>query len=451
MRRAAAIGGRPGARCLARLISVARDGYTEFRTQAFELLQSDSVEEAPARTEFAEPLRKEPRSPQAQTLARLAARAILRDAGRGLQSFGPIPLRQLIDYSGDGALRADVPPRSPGRKVELNDLGAARQYSIAAIDRGSTQISETVLLPNGTCALAMGEVGLKLITRDGRTIAHFDEPADRVVVSDSGGKFITMARRGSVWCLSRVDVQSRKIATWCHAEISRFTTTFDGATWYVASGQDLYAIDATTRRLDALWRIPDLGHFVGPFTLASTKLEFVTYKDKNFWFWEYQLPQLRLKNKTLLPFSRPLDTVREIRLGSCSESGILDCSAVLPSQETTGAETAVALAARQILFRKTNGSWTEFLAIGMDEQVLADPVIASNWLALCLASKSATRILVYGYTKGAKPVLRIEIRIEGKCNPNVRFDGSLLTISDDLGHLRAYELTHGEQVRDLNL
>jgi len=451
MRRAAAIGGRPGARSLARLISVARDGNTEFRTQAFELLQSDSVEEAPARTEFAETLRKEPRSPETQTLARLAARAILRDAGQGLQSLGPIPLRQLIDYSGDGALRADVPPRSPGRKVELNDLGAARQYSIAANDRGSMQISEAVLLPNGTCAVAMGEVGLKLITRDGRTIAHFDEPADRVVVSDSGGKFITMARRGSVWCLSRVDVQSRRIATWCHAEISRFTTTFDGATWYIASGQDLYAIDATSRRLDALWRIPDLGHFVGPFTLASTKLEFVTYKDKNFWFWEYQLPQLRLKNKTLLPFSSPLDTVREIRLGSCSESGIFDCSALLPPRETTGAETDVALAARQILFRKTNGSWTEFLAIGMDEQVLADPVIASNWLALCLASKLATRILVYGYTKGAKPVLRIEIRIEGKCNPSVRFDGSLLTISDDLGHLRAYELTHGEQIRDLNL
>jgi AAA lid domain len=245
-------------------------------------------------------------SPQTQTLARLAARAILRDAGQGLQSLGPIPLRQLIDYSGDGALRADVPPRSPGRKVEINDLGAARQYSVAANDRGSTQISEAVLLPNGTCAVALGEVGLKLITRDGRTIAHFDEPADRVVVSDGGGKFITMAHRGSVWCLSRVDVQSRRIAPWCHAEISRFTTTFDGATWHMASGQDLYAIDATSKRLDALWRIPDLGHFVGPFTLASTKLEFVTYKDKNFWFWEYQLPQLRLKNKTLLPFSRPL-------------------------------------------------------------------------------------------------------------------------------------------------
>jgi hypothetical protein len=50
-----------------------------------------------------------------------------------------------------------------------------------------------------------------------------------------------------------------------------------------------------------------------------------------------------------------------------------------------------------------------------------------------------------GVARGAKPVLRIEIRIEGRSNPS---DGSLLTISNDLGHLRAYELTYGEQVRD---
>ena len=140
-----------------------------------------------------------------------------------------------------------------------------------------------------------------------------------------------------------------------------------------------------------------------------------------------------------------------IRLGSSSESGVLDCSSVLPPQENTAAETVVALAARQILFRKTNGSWAEFLTLGTDEQVLTDPVIAASWLALCLVSKSAARILVYSYAKSAKPILRIEIRIEGTCNPSVRFDGPLLTIADDLGHLRAYELTYGEQIRDLTI
>ena len=450
MSRAAAMGGRPGARSLARLMSVAQRGYREFWPQVLELLHSDSVEEASARTEFAETLRKEPKSPQTQTLARVAARAILRDAGQGLHSLGPIPLRQLIDYSGDGALRADIPPRSPGRKAELKDLSAARRYFIAANDRGSTQISEAVLLQNGTCAVAMGEVGLKLITRDGRTIAHFDEPADRVVASEAGSRVITMARRGNVWSLSKVDVQSRKAAPWCHAEINRFATSFDGATWYVGCGQDLYAIDTTSQRLDALWRIPDLGHFAGPLTLASAKLDFVTYKDENFWLWEYQLPKLRLKNKMLLPFSRPLGTVREIRLGSCSESGVLDCSSILAPQATTSTETENT-SAWQVLFRTTDGSWNKFLALGTEEQVLSDPVIAANWLAVCLASKATTRILVYSYEKGSRPVLRIEVEIEGKCRPTVRFDGSLLTIADDLGHLRAYELTYGEQIRELTL
>jgi hypothetical protein len=400
--------------------------------------------------EFAENLRKEPKSPQTQTLARLAVRAVLRDVGQGMHSLGPIPMRQLIDYSGDGALRADMPPLSQGRKVELNDLGASRQYSIGANDRGSAQISDAVLLPSGSCAVAMGEVGLKLLTRDGRTIAHFDQPADRIVVSENGSKIITMGYRGAVWSLSRVDVLSRKATTWCHAEISRFATGFDGATWYVVRGQDLYAIDATSQRLDALWRIPDLGHFVGPLTLASAKLDFVTYQDKTFWVWEYQLPQLRLKGKTLLPISRPPETVREIRLVSCSESGVLDCSTVLAPQAPISSET-LSTSACQILFRKTNGGWTEFLTLGADEQVLADPVVTTNWLALCLSSKAATRILVYSYAKGAKPALRIEIGIEGRCNPSIRFDGSLLTIADDLGHLRAYELTYGEQIRELNI
>jgi len=48
----------------------------------------------------------------------------------------------------------------PGRKIELNDLGAARQYFIAANDRGSTQISELCCFRTELAAVAMGEVGL---------------------------------------------------------------------------------------------------------------------------------------------------------------------------------------------------------------------------------------------------------------------------------------------------
>jgi hypothetical protein len=133
-----------------------------------------------------------------------------------------------------------------------------------------------------------------------------------------------------------------------------------------------------------------------------------------------------------------------------SGSGVLDCSSVLAPQPGTGTGTENA-SAWQILFRKTSGSWNEFWPVGRDEQVLSDPVISADWLALCLTSKTATRILVYSYAEGVRPVLRIEIGIDGKCNPSVRFDGPWLTIADDLGHLRAYELTYSEQIRDLTL
>jgi len=297
----------------------------------------------------------------------------------------------------------------------------------------------------------MGEVGLRLITRDGRTVAHFDEPADRIVVSENGNRIITLARRGEVWSLSKIDVQSRRIARWCDAEISRYAPSFDGTTWYIACAHDLYAIDSTSNRLDALWRIPDLGNFAGPLTLTSTQLHFVTFKDKNFWLWEYQLPQMRLKSKTLLPFSRPLETVREVRLGACPESGILDCSTVMTLPEAGKSGSEPANNANQILFRKTNGSWVEFLKVGEDERVLIDPIISANWAAICLGSKRSTRILAYNYARGTKPDLRIDIGIEGRCNPCVRFDSSLLTIADDLGHFRAYELTYGEQIRALDI
>jgi len=56
--------------------------------------------------------------------------------------------------------------------------------------------------------------------------------------------------------------------------------------------------------------------------------------------------------------------------------------------------------------RKSYSSRTEDRRIPRSgfARVLADPVVASDWLALCLASKAATRILVYSYAKGTRPV-----------------------------------------------
>ena len=47
---------------------------------------------------------------EAQTLARVTARAILRDAGQNTSALTAKQFTRLINFSGDGPLRTDVPP-----------------------------------------------------------------------------------------------------------------------------------------------------------------------------------------------------------------------------------------------------------------------------------------------------------------------------------------------------
>lgn len=450
MRRAVEIGGKPGARVLARLVEVARTDFPEWKTRASTLLEDDSPELAPARLEFAETLRKQPKCPETQTLARLATRTMLRDAGRGLPPLAPIPLRQLADYSCDGALRADIPTRQPGRKIELSDLSLPREYFVSADDCGSAQLLDAALLPNGRCLVALGEPGLHLLTRDGSAIAHFDQPANRIVVSENGSRAIALGRRGESWHLSKIDLQSRKVERWCEAEISHFAPSFDGSVWYLASGQDVYAIDAGASRLDALWRIPGVGRVVSPLTTAQSTMSLITFQDNNFWLWEYQLPEMRLKNKNLLPFSRALESVVHLRLLSCPDSGALDVSTVLPASQTVEGEVS-AEQPQQILFRKNNGNWVELLRLQIGEQVSSDPVLAGNWFVVCITSKTRTRILLYQVAKASVPVVRLSVEIEGSANPKVRLDSSTLAVADDSGRLQVFELTYGERIRDIRL
>jgi hypothetical protein len=300
------------------------------------------------------------------------------------------------------------------------------------------QIYEARLLPNGNCVLALGEAGLRLITRDGRTVAQFDEPADHLVASNTGAKIIALSRRGGTWTLSKLDVASRKMMKWCHAEIDRFVPTYEASAWYVTRGTDLYAIDVASHRLDALWKIPDLGVFLGPLSSRSGQLNLLTQNEGVIWHWTYRLPDLKLVQKIdRSPFVTK-ETIGEIRLCG-SESGVVDYSSVVPP------------GGNQIQYTSGNGAWTEVLSLQADEQLLSDPVTVEGWLAICVGSPTATRICVYSHPKISGLRLRIEITMEGQCRPCVRIDGSILTIADDLGRLRAYELTYGEQIGNLNL
>ncbi len=133
-----------------------------------------------------------------------------------------------------------------------------------------------MFLPNGRTLAAIGEAGVLLLNREGRTVAHFDQPADQLVISDHGDCAIAMARRGEVWRLARLDLLSRHAEEWCEAHVDAFASDHEGSMWFIGAREDFYAIDVNAKRFDALWRVPNVGGTAVLVARSKTSCRFVT-------------------------------------------------------------------------------------------------------------------------------------------------------------------------------
>jgi hypothetical protein len=237
---------------------------------------------------------------QVELLARVAARALVRDLQNETLLLDSKKLKELIEFTGDASLNADVP--AAGALKHRRPQPHPGVPEIAAHDIGRTPLTDAALLPGGRMLLALGEAGMQLLARDGRVIAHFDQPAHQLVLSRDGNRAIAIAPRGEISRLARVDLGNRSAAWWCDAPITAHQRGFDGFIWYVASGADCFVIDTLAKNFEPLWRIPDMGRI---FALQSnperTRLWLVTdtpdRPNLGVMLWCYEQPSMRLRWK----------------------------------------------------------------------------------------------------------------------------------------------------------
>ena len=265
---------------------------------------------------------------QVELLARLAARALVRDLQNEAVLLESKQLKELIEFTGDASLNADVPAAGALRHRRPEPRPGVPE--IAAHDIGRTAITDAALLPNGRLLLALGESGMQLLTRQGRVMAHFDEPAHRLVISADGNRAIAIAPRGAISRLARVDLANRSAAYWCDAPITAHHRDFDGSIWHVACGADLFVIDTLARGFEPLWRIPDMGRVMALQTnREGTRLWVVTdtpdRPNLGVMLWCYELPLLRLRWKADLVMSAypPEDSRHSLRQREAPEQTLL--------------------------------------------------------------------------------------------------------------------------------
>jgi len=325
-------------------------------------------------------------------------------------------------------------PPLPAQPIEsLRSRSTPVTLRVEAGDAGALAATDAVFLPGGRTVVALGEAGARLLSRDGRVIAEFAEPTHRLVVSDNGDRAIALAPRGDVWRLARLDLLSRRAETWCEAKVDAWAESYDGSLWFLGAGEDFYAIDATARRFDALWRVPD----VGGRTLAVARLGFVVTfltGGRGFEEWRYDLPLLRLRARNAVTlFPDDVAVTRPPKL-AISPDGVVADATEIHEQITLRLSWA--------------GAVRHTLRLGAEGDVPAPPSILAGIAAAPVVTASGARVRVVD-TASARVLIDVELAGARHASARVRDDA--VTIADDRGRVLAFELGSGALVRNLRL
>ncbi|MDW8250798.1 MAG: hypothetical protein RMJ98_15990, partial [Myxococcales bacterium] len=187
-------------------------------------------------------------SPGVVALARPLLRAMLRDAG--IQGEEPPVLDRLRARFGDPALQADWP------SVTAGVLSGALTVHVPKALAGTLPIRDAALLPGGKALVALGEAGIWLLSRAGKTLRHFEEPATELVLSSRGDRALALAPRGRLWRVARLDLLGWRSRVWQEVELTAWSPEFRGASWLVGvQGGLLCEIDALDPEWSSLWKI----------------------------------------------------------------------------------------------------------------------------------------------------------------------------------------------------
>jgi hypothetical protein len=446
LERAVAGGGAVGARMLAVQAALFPERLAEVRAAAQGFLEDDGAEGAEARRALAEGLLAERKEAALGPLMRPAARALLRDRGEG-RPVGEAMLAELVEASGDRALRTDWPSLPPlGAAVPVARRSAPLVQRVEADARGALPALDAAVLPGGRLLVALGEAGVRLVSREGRTVAHFAAPAERLVVSDAGTRALALAARGELWRVSRLDLSARTWRPWLELRLQSWADTYDGQGWFVAEPEPgrVVLLDALAERPRALWHLPDVTVH-GPVARTTEALCFVAAEGGDFdssWgtkaeVWRYALPGPTLRARADLRAGAPPEEARsvlfDVRPGP--DGQVAYHLLHLPSQEEPDILRTLRLAVRG-----PNGA---VVATPREAFTGSVPTCAVGAGLVVRASPDEEGLEVTG-SGAAGLELRLVLRLVGAKAGWLRLQGEHLLVGDDTGRLLTVDLLTGE-------
>ncbi len=425
---------------LALELSIEPARFASVYTALTPLLADRGPEAVPLRARLATEL-LELQAHAAKPIARELTRELFADAAqlgdRGLAASAS----KLADWIG-GAFSADQPAVVTFERRLSNEPTV---YRYAAHDTGARRIFD-VHQYGSRFAVALGEAGVALVDRMGKRIAHFDVPAEALVVSEDGSRLLALAQRGDAQRVSQIDLATRRSQAWGELQMGAAARTFDGQTWLIASppgtAPELLLLDVLDASPSVLRRIPlpDGVLAVSALQLVGQHCEVIAKTAHEFPDrLRFELPSWTLRRRSTVSFG-PANVAHTWR----------HASAVVPS------DPPLVLASWfPRLGENRSGVW---LRNGESELQLPFAEKESHTLALwadgnlfaaALSSEhSGTRVLI-GQLLGQRILL--DIQLETTRALQIRLSMGRALICDDAGRLLGFDLSAARCIHDLRL
>jgi hypothetical protein len=276
-----------------------------------------------------------------------------------------------------------------------------------------------VPLSGGRLLVALGEAGARLVTGDGRCVAHFDVPAFSLVLSMHEDRALALAPRGRVKRLSRLDLTQRRAEPWCDTRVDAFAPVYDGNLWFLAVEDTVMAVDALAAEPRALWRVPRVGGQVLAVAVGPTELSFATLNaEAEIERWTYALPDPTLRSRQMLPGGK-VEEVRQLSLRMDGELAVL----APDGMRWFGPQVRSELLPR------------------MPEEELGGLVLGGAWFAALRHTPSGREVRLLERKQGT---LRAQFFFQGALPVSVRFLSGDVLLFDAAGRLVRVDPARGE-------
>lgn len=230
-------------------------------------------------------------------------------------------VRKLEEKIGDAVLVADAPILSP--RPPLSPFEGVLE--LGPMDVGAQPVHDAVALPDGRVLVALGEHGMRLLDRHGRTQLVFAEPAHALIPDDRSERFLAIAYRAETWRFARVDLPSRRVARWIEIPCSTSASSFDGETFFVATvdgaTSTLRCLDALADEPVVLWSVSGIDGFVQGIHREPNRLRVVAQSlaTSAYEVYTFELPSRMLRSRAP---GTPDEVVGWLRAVSLSSEGM---------------------------------------------------------------------------------------------------------------------------------